>query len=111
VPPQEQLVSTALWLAALALSAGLAYSIVFSEVTLALGRTLSAAGPVGAYQAALTPPWQARLSVLVYVLTLTVVVISGYEFGVGRGCATVLGLVAGSLAWRRVLPRVTARTT
>jgi len=97
--------SAALWLSVLALSAGLAYSVVFSEVTLALGRTLSEAGPDSAYQAALTPPWQARLSVLVYALTLAVVVVSAYQFGVLRGLATVLVLFAGSLAWRQVLPK------
>ena len=57
--------STALWISALVLSFGLAYAIIFSEVTLALGRTLSDDRPGRGYQDALTPPWQARLSLII----------------------------------------------
>ncbi len=107
LPPavRERLLSTALWLSVLALSAGLAYSLVFSEVTLALGHALSEAGPESGYQAALTPPWQARLSLLIYALTISVTVMSGYEFGIGRGLLTVLAFFGGSALWRRVLPK------
>jgi len=97
--------SAALWLSVLVLSAGLAYSIIFSEVTLALDRTLSGSEVGSGYQAALLPPWQVRLSLLVYTLALTVTVLSWYDFGVVRGVATVVALFGGSLAWRMVLPK------
>jgi hypothetical protein len=97
--------STALWVSVLILSFGLAYAIIFSEVTLALGRSLSNDTPGRGYQDALTPPWQARLSLVIYVLTLVVIAFSGYEFGIGRCIATVVLLFAGSMLWRRVLPK------
>jgi hypothetical protein len=97
--------SAALWLSVLVLSAGLAYSIIFSEVTLALDRTLSESDVGSGYQAALLPPWQVRLSLLVYTLALTVTVLSWYDFGVVRGVATVVALYGCSLAWRMVLPK------
>ena len=97
--------SAALWLSVLVLSAGLAYSIVFSEVALALDRTLSESDVGSGYQAALLPPWQVRLSLLVYTLALTVTVLSWYDFGVVRGVATVVALFGCSLAWRMVLPQ------
>ena len=97
--------SATLWISVLALSFGLAYAIIFSEVTLALGRTLSDSGPGRGYQDALTPPWQARLSLIVYVLACAVVALSWFEFGVGRGLATVVLLFSGSLLGRRVLPQ------
>jgi hypothetical protein len=97
--------SAALWLSVLVLSAGLAYSIIFSEVTLALDRTLSESDFGSGYQAALLPPWQVRLSLLVYALTLAVTVLSWYDFGAVRGVATVMALFGGSLAWRAVLPK------
>ena len=97
--------STALWASVFVLSFGLAYAIIFSEVTLALGRTLSGHGGGRGFQDALTPPWQARLSVVIYVATLVVIALSCYEFGIGRGIATVLLLFTGSMLWRRVLPQ------
>jgi hypothetical protein len=102
---KDPLLSTALWVSVFVLSFGLAYAIIFSEVTLALGRTLSGHGGGRGYQDALTPPWQARLSLLIYVLTLVAIALSWYEFGIGRGIATVVLLFAGSMLWRRVLPQ------
>jgi hypothetical protein len=89
----------------LVLSFGLAYAIIFSEVTLALGRTLSGNSAGRGFQDALTPPWQARLSLVIYVLTLVSIFLSGYEFGIGRCIATVVLLFAGSMLCRRILPR------
>jgi len=97
--------SAALWLSVLVLSAGLAYSIIFSEVARALDRTLSDSGIGDGYQAALLPPWQVRFSLLVYALALAVTVLSWYRFGSVRGLATVVGLFGCSLAWRAVLPK------
>ena len=97
--------STALWVSVFILSFGLAYAIIFSEVTLALGRSLSNDSPGRGYQDALTPPWQARLSLVIYVATLVAVAFSWYEFGIGRCIATVALLFAGSMLWRRVLPQ------
>jgi hypothetical protein len=97
--------SAALWLSVLVLSGGLAYSIIFSEVTLALDRTLSDGDLGSGYQAALLPPWQVRLSLLVYALALAVTVLAWYRFGVVRGIATVVALFGCSLAWRAVLPK------
>ena len=102
---KDPLLSTALWVSVFVLSFGLAYAIIFSEVTLALGRTLSEHGGGRGFQDALTPPWQARLSVVVYVATLVVIALSWYEFGIGRGIATVVLLFTGSMLWRRVLPQ------
>ena len=53
----------------------------------------------------MTPPWQARLGLLIYVLTLIVVAFSWYEFGIARGIGTVVVLFVGSMLWRRVLPQ------
>jgi hypothetical protein len=97
--------STALWISVLVLSFGLAYAIIFSEVTLALGRTLSDERPGRGYQDALTPPWQARLSLIIYVQTFVVIALSWYEFGAGRALGTVVLLFGGSVLCRRVLPR------
>ena len=103
--------SAALWVSVLVLSLGLAYAIVFSEVTLALGRTLSDDSPGRGCQDALTPPWQARLSLLSYVLAFVVVTLFWVEFGIGRGLATVVLLFSGSTLGRRLLRRATAATT
>jgi hypothetical protein len=102
---KEQVLSAVLWVSVFVLSLGLAYAIVFSEVTLALGRTLGNDAPGRGYQDAVTPPWQARFGLLVYVLTLVLIALSWYEFGIGRGLGTILLLFAGSIVWRRVLPR------
>jgi hypothetical protein len=99
--------NAALWVSVsvLVLSLGLAYSIIFNEVTLALGRTLSETQVGPGYQAALTPPWAARLAVLVLLMMLALICVSWYEFGAARGIATVLALFAGSWVWRRMLPK------
>jgi len=102
---KDPVLSTALWVSVFVLSFGLAYAIIFSEVTLALGRTLSEHDAGRGYQDALTPPWQARLSLVIYVLTLVTIALSWYGFGIGRCIATVVLLFAGSMLWRRVLPQ------
>src|SRR5262249_10018763 len=102
---KDPLLSTVLWVSVFVLSFGLSYAIIFSEVTLALGRSLSDDSPGRGFQDALTPPWQARLRLVIYVLTLVAIALSWYEFGIGRGIATVVLLFAGSMLWRRVLPQ------
>jgi len=102
---KEPFLSAALWLSVLVVSAGLAYSIIFSEVTLALDRTLSDGGIGRGYQAALLPPWQVRLSLATYALALALTALSWYSFGTVRGLATVVALFGCSLAWRAVLPK------
>jgi hypothetical protein len=89
----------------LVLSAGLAYAIIFSEVTLALGSVLSDERAGRGYQDALTPPWQTWFSLLVYLLTFIVIALSWYEFGFARAVSTVTVLFAASLVWRRALPK------
>jgi len=74
---------------------GLAYAIIFSEVTLALGRTVNGDSPGRGCQDALRPPWQGRLSLLIDVLAFAGVALSGVEFGIGRGLATVVLLFSG----------------
>ena len=94
-----------LWSSVLLLSLGLAYAIIFSEVTLALGNSLGDERAGRGYQDAVTPPWQTWFSLLVYLLSLSVIALSWYEFGIVRAVSTVALLFAGSIIWRRVLPK------
>lgn len=101
---EDLLLNAVLWVSVFILSLALAYAIVFSEVTLALGNALSGE-PVGrGYQDAVTPPWQTWFSLLVYLLTFMVIALSWYEFGFARAVNTTTVLFAGTLVWRRVLP-------
>ena len=97
--------SVILWASVLVLSPGLAYAIVFSEVTLALGSSLCDERTGRGYQDAVTPPWQTCFSLLVYLLSLVVVALSWYEFGIARAGITLALLFACSIVWRRVLPK------
>jgi hypothetical protein len=105
--PEEEgeALSTALWISVLILSLGLGYSLYFADATLALGRELSDTGVGRGAQDAVTPPWEANFGLTVYSLTLASVVLSWYEFGVGRAIGTVAAFLAGTMLWRRVLPK------
>jgi hypothetical protein len=82
-----------------------AYTTHFSGATLTLGRELSDTGVGTGYQDAVTPPWEAKLALLTYALMIAVVVTAWYEFGTGRGIATLLTLIGGALLWRQALPK------
>jgi len=100
----DQILNTILWVAVFILSLGIAYAIIFSEVTRALGSSLSDEPAGRGYQDAVTPPWQTWFSLLAYVLALVVIALSWYEFGIGRAVNTVTVLFAATVVWRRVLP-------
>ena len=100
----DQLLNTVLWVAVFILSLGIAYAIIFSEVTRALGGSLSDEPAGRGYQDAVTPPWQTWFSLLAYLLAFVVIALSWYEFGIARAVNTVTVLFAGTVVWRRVLP-------
>jgi hypothetical protein len=100
----DQLLNTVLWVSVFILSLGVAYAITFSEVTRALGSSLSDEPAGRGYQDAVTPPWQTWFSLLAYVLALVVIALSWYEFGIGRAVNTVTMLFAATVVWRRLLP-------
>src|SRR5262249_34718143 len=58
----DQLLNTLLWVSVFILSLGIAYAIIFSEVTRALGSSLSEESAGRGYQDAVTPPWQTWFS-------------------------------------------------
>jgi hypothetical protein len=100
----DQILNTILWVAVFILSLGIAYAIIFSEVTRALGGSLSDEPAGRGYQDAITPPWQTWFSLLAYLLAFLVIALSWYELGIGRAVNTVTLLFAGTVVWRRVLP-------
>jgi hypothetical protein len=98
-------VSVALWIGTLALIPILGYSLQFTEATLLLGRSLSDSGSRTGFQNAITPPWEAKLSLVIYGLGLILVGLSWYEFGIGRAFLCVIALFVGLLIGRQLLPK------
>jgi hypothetical protein len=98
-------VSLALWIAQFALIPILGYLLRFTEATLLLGRSLSESGSHTGLQGVVTPPWEARLSLVIYGLALTVIGLSWYEFGIGRAFVCTIALFVGSLIGRQLQPK------
>jgi len=94
-----------LWIANIACAAGFAYSATFSGATLAFGRALSSTNSNTGYQDAVTPPWSANLTVLVYGACIAVIGESWWAFGTFRGCAATFVILAGAIAFRRMIPQ------
>ena len=97
--------SATLWVSTVILMPFLAYSLQFTEATLLLGRSLSESDSGTGLQSAITPPWEAKLSLVIYGLTLALIGGSWYEFGIGRAILCVVALFVGLLIARRLLPK------
>lgn len=93
-----------LWIANVACAAGFAYSATFSGATLAFGRALSSTNSKTGYQDAVTPPWSANFSLLVYGAIVAVIAMSWWNFGTFRGCLAIFVILAGAIVFRRVIP-------
>jgi hypothetical protein len=102
---KEGHVSIGLWIGTLALIPLLAYSLQFTEATLLVGRSLSDSDSKTGFQDAITPPWEAKLSLVIYGLTAADFAASWYEFGFGRAALCVIALFVGLLIARRILPK------
>jgi hypothetical protein len=98
-------VSIGLWIGTLVLIPFLAYSLQFTEATLLLGRSLSDSGSKTGFQDAITPPWESKLSLVTYGLTLALIAASWIQFGFGRATLCVIALFVGLLIARRILPK------
>jgi hypothetical protein len=96
--------NAALWIATLVLVPVLGYELQFSAATLAFGRWLSDSNTATGFQAAVTPPWEAKVGLIIYGLTVTLIGFSGYEFGIVRAIFTVIILFFGLLLVRRLFP-------
>jgi hypothetical protein len=94
-----------LWVSIVVLALAVAYTTLLSVATLSLGRALSDTESRTGYQDAVTPPWSANFGVAVYGITLAVLGLSWYEFGIGRATLALIAFVVSILLSRRVLPR------
>jgi hypothetical protein len=95
----------ALWVANVVCAAAFAYATTWSGATLAFGRAISIANTKAGYQDAVTPPWVANLGLLTYTITAAIIIFSWYNFGAYRGCISILVVLAGAIAFRRILPK------
>jgi hypothetical protein len=93
------------WMCTLLCAFGIAYNTTFSGATLSIGRALSATGSSTGYQNAVTPPWQTKLALATWALTITVLILSWLLFGFGRAGLSMLIIVIGVLVARRIIPK------
>jgi hypothetical protein len=93
-----------LWISIIALAPAVAYTTRFSGATLSFGRKLSETSSGTGYQDAITPPASANFGLVVYVLTLAMLALSWYEFGIGRVVISLVAVVLLTLLSRQFLP-------
>lgn len=95
----------ALWISAVVLALPVAYSLRFTGATLSLGRALSETTSGTGYQTAISPPWEVAFGLIVYGLTLAMLALSWYEFGIGRATLILVTVMIATMLFRRFLPR------
>jgi hypothetical protein len=80
----------------------------FSRATLQLGRELSDSKSGTGYQDAITPPWQTKLALFVYIGSVATVGIIWWKLGwvSGFGCSALI--IFGSLLAKLILPKPTS---
>src|SRR5882724_437876 len=96
--------NVALWIGTFVMVPLLGYELQFTAATLSFGRSLSDSNTGTGFQAAITPPWEAKVGLVIYGLTLALVGISWYEFGIVRALLSVAILFVGLLFVRWLLP-------
>lgn len=94
-----------LYLLAALISVALAYSFQFTAATLSFGRELSDTKSGTGYQAAISPPWEANSSLVLYCLTLLLIVVAFWHNGLASGLGTILIMFVGLILARKVLPK------
>lgn len=77
-----------LWLASLLLG----YSLVITEATLIIGRSISSTEPYR-FQDAITPPWSTNLSLVVFSVSIGVVGYGWYQYDWLTGMGITVGFV------------------
>lgn len=93
------------WLGTIVLALPLAYSFRFTGATLSLGRALSETTSGTGYQEAISPPWEVVFGLIVYSLTLAMLALSWFAFGVGRALLSFVTIFVATLIFRRLVPR------
>jgi uncharacterized membrane protein YkgB len=96
--------NVALWIGTFVMVPVLGYELQFTAATLSFGRSLSDSNTGTGFQAAITSPWSTMGGLVIYVLTLTLVGISWYEFGIVRALLSATILLVGLSFTRRLFP-------
>lgn len=96
-----------LWSLAALSAIPLAYTFLFSSVTLSMGRELSDTESKQGFQDAITPPWQTNLALLTFLGCGTIVGLMWWEAGFLSAMGSAVLIFFGSSLARLVLPRPT----
>lgn len=94
-----------LWLLVAALAVALAYTMQFTTATLTMGRELAGSTTKRGFQDAITPPWQTRLALVVYVGIPIVAVAMWWRIGWPSALAGMVAIFVGSLVARFIVPQ------
>jgi hypothetical protein len=94
-----------LWLVAVAFAFGFAYTMQFSGVTLQFGRALAGEDSGTGYQDAITPPWQTKLALIVYLGSFTIIGAIWWKLGWASGLGALALILVGSSLAKIVLPK------
>ena len=97
--------TVALWLIAVALAFGFAYTMEFGASTLAMGRELSGESTGTGYQDAITPPWYTKAAMCVYVGALVLFGVMAWQVGWGSALGSLGVIFFGAMIAKRLLPR------
>lgn len=97
--------TVALWLVAVALAFGFAYTMEFGASTLAMGRELSGEASGTGYQDAITPPWYTKLTMCVYAGALLLFGVMAWQVGWGSAFGSLGVIFFGAIVAKRLLPR------
>ena len=95
------------WLLAVIMAFALAYTMQFTAATLSMGRELSSADSPTGFQDAITPPWQSKLALLVYLSSVVVVGIIWWRLGWLSALGGAALILFGSSIAKLALPKPT----
>lgn len=96
-----------LWGLTVVIAFPLAYSLVFSSITLSMGKELSGTESSRGFQDAITPPWQTNLGLVVFGACAVVVGLMWWEAGFLSAIGSVVLMAFVSSIARLVLPKPT----
>lgn len=96
---------TGLWALVVVLAVGLGYTLRFTAATLAFGRELSGSTSTTGFQDAITPPWQTKLAITVYIGIAAVVLIMWWQLGWVSVLLALLAIVVVLSVATLVLPK------
>lgn len=95
-----------LWLIAVILAFGLAYTMQFGASTLAMGRVLSGENTGTGYQDAITPTWYTKLATCVYMGAVILFGVMAWQVGWGSAFGSLGIIFFGTMMAKLVLPQV-----